>query len=318
MSWYYEGFKKRLAEKKHATQKELDMYVYSEGKPNIKLDDLIIPLDLEDEEDNLDMFESLQSIEDNPFWDFESNLPQCSTTPDEVDHRSNQTKVKNQLNRGTCVCFASLACLEAILKKNIANIDLSEQYANWLYMSKLGRDQCDNGLRTTQSAAFLSQNGVCEERYAPYEDRQTVNNHCNSVPGGISAQNNAQYGISSYTIIQRLGPLDPSISNPAYLECIINHGYDIVFGSKVAWGLPDSNGVMDVILDSNGRPLSSRGGHAMLLVGYNKTATIPYFIFKNSWGPSKGNAGYYYLSYDYIIEYAKYGYIVHKIREDMA
>lgn len=318
MSWYYDGFKKRITEKKHATRKELSMYVYSEGKTNIKMDDSIIPLDMEDENDNLDLLESVRSISDNPFWNFENSIPACNTTPDIIDHRPNQTSIKNQLNRGTCVCFASLACLEAILKNEDDLIDLSEQYANWLYMRKLGRNQCSDGLRTTQSALFLSQDGVCKEKYAPYENRQTVSAHCNSIPGGAAAQSNAKYGIGSYSLIHRLSPLDPSISNPAYLECILANGYDIVFGTRVAWGLPDSNGVLDVILDTNDKPLASRGGHAMLLVGYNKTGPIPYFIFKNSWGTSQGNAGYYYLSYDYIIEYAKYGYIVHKVRDDMA
>ena len=56
----------------------------------------------------------------------------------------------------------------------------------------------------------------------------------------------------------------------------------------------------------------------MLIVGYDRAGLIPYFICKNSWGAAKGDGGYYYLSYDYLIEYAKYGYIVHGIRSDLA
>lgn len=107
------------------------------------------------------------------------------------------------------------------------------------------------------------------------------------------------------------------VSGTDYLECILHHGHDIVFGTHVAWGHPDANGVHDVILDPYGNPLRSRGGHAMLLVGYDRSGPIPYFIYKNSWRPTVGVAGYYYLSYDYVREYAKYGYVVLAARSDM-
>ena len=71
-----------------------------------------------------------------------------------------------------------------------------------------------------------------------------------------------------------------------------------------------------MITDRYGNPVRSGGGHAMLIVGYNRAGVIPYFVCKNSWGSTLGQNGYYYLSYDYIIEYAKYGYIVHEIQSD--
>lgn len=318
MTWYYDGFEQRLQKKKIATQDELDMYVPTSRRRYVmQLKDGIIPLDPEDEEDRLDAMELMLADEDNPYWNEAEGRLECESTPDEVDHRARQTAIRNQLDRGTCVCFASLACLEAILKREGQDMALSEQYANWLYMRELGRNQCDDGLRTTLAARFLISYGVCEEEYLPYEDLSTVRQHCHTPPS-TEARENASYGIQESTIIDRLGPLGPSISNPAYLECVLDQGPDIVFGTHVAWGHPDENGVLDVILDRYGNPLRSRGGHAMLLVGYLKNAPIPYFIFKNSWGEDRGNDGYYYLSYDYVKEYAKYGYIVHEMRSDMA
>lgn len=32
--------------------------------------------------------------------------------------------------------------------------------------------------------------------------------------------------------------------------------------------------------------------HAVLGIGYNKTAEIPYYTIKNSWGPDWGEEGY--------------------------
>lgn len=315
--WYSDEYSIRLAGKRQAAQDELALYRTNEGRPFLQQDDTLVALEREDDNDHLDNDERLEADQDHQFWDDEGNRPICEETPDTVDHRSRQTPIRNQLDRGTCVCFASLAAIEAINKAATrTDLDLSEQYANWLYMKRLHRDQCDDGLRTTLAARFLAANGVCLEHHLPYESRATVNTHCTD-PLPSSAINAASYGIADYTIIDRLGGRGPSISNPAYIECILHQGYDIVFGTHVAWGHPDTNGVLDVITDRFGNPLRSRGGHAMLIVGYDRAGPIPYFVCKNSWGVAKGVSGYYYLSYDYLIEYAKYGYIVHGIRSDL-
>ncbi len=318
MGWYFDKLEKRLRDKRKATQAELNMYVMTAGGRNVlKLGkDLFIPLEPEDEGDKLDTVEVEQAQYDTPYWNHDKNRPKCSSTPNKVDHRTKQTPIRNQLDRGTCVCFASLACLEAILKRKGKKINLSEQYANWLYMREKNKNQCDDGLRTTLSARYLTQYGVCKEVDFPYEDKHMVEKHCNASPPA-KAKSNARFGIKKSSIINRLGGRGPSIANPDYLECILNFKHDIVFGTKVAWGNPDKNGVFDVVLDQYGNPLTSRGGHAMLLVGYVKTAPVPYFIFKNSWGTKEGNKGYYFLSYDYVMIYAKYGYIVQKMSTNM-
>lgn len=327
MRYSTKDFMTNLSEKKQATKDDLDLYrTTSRGRYVINLGDRFVALDPEDEEDKLDALELVIADEDNPLWDEATGTAEGEADlPDSVDHRDLQTSIKNQGDRGTCVCFASLACLEAIMKarspaampiENIEGLDLSEQHANWLYMKKLGRNQCDSGLRTTLSARYLSEDGVPEEFHWPYEDNDTVRTHCLEGPSE-TAREKAIYGFDTYTIIDRLGLNGPSIANPAYLETLLHNGYDIVFGTHVAWGRPDVNDVLDVILDQYGNPLRSRGGHAMLIAGYDAKASIPYFIIKNSWGEDVGNEGYYYISYDYIMQYAKYGYIVHSIRTDM-
>jgi C1A family cysteine protease len=313
----------RLSQKRRATATELAMYrPISFGRYEIEVDGRIFRLDREDEKDNLDALEKNEAHNVNPLWNRATNSPDldAASLPDAVDHRPDQTPIKDQEDRGTCVCFASLANLEAIIKKNTGNtLDLSEQYANWLYMKNESRNQCDDGLRTTLAARYLSQNGVCLENLNPYEDRTTVHTHCDAMPPA-TAQQNAIYGIGQYVLIDRLGLLGPSIANADYLENLLHAGYDIVFGTHVAWGLADANNVFDIILDIYGNPQASRGGHAMLIVGYDRkpTTPIPYFIVKNSWGSNQqGVSGYYYLSYDYIRTYAKYGYIVQQVRTDM-
>ena len=104
--------------------------------------------------------------------------------PNVVDHRPNQTSVKDQNNRGTCVCFASMAGLE--VKYGGGSLDLSEQYANYLFMTAEGRGCKSAGLKTTDSADYLKANGVCQETICPYQnDKYNFPAYCNN--GGSPA-----------------------------------------------------------------------------------------------------------------------------------
>ncbi|UCC68168.1 MAG: C1 family peptidase [Armatimonadota bacterium] len=241
--------------------------------------------------------------------------------PDVVDHRPNQTSIKDQNNRGTCVCFASLAGLEVAYGGG--SLDLSEQFANYLYMTAESRGCKSAGLKTTDSANYLKNDGVCLESVCPYQnDKYNFPAYCNNAdttapapPMLTNAVANRPYKIKSYQKIWRKDNLTTDtgtwINNPRYLESLLRAGKDIVFGTHVAGWISPYTGIIDVSLGSGGYPLPSVGGHAMLVVGYNRPQE--YFIVKNSWGTSYGQSGYLYLSYDYIRTYAKYGYIINEV-----
>jgi hypothetical protein len=233
--------------------------------------------------------------------------------PDVVDHRPDQTPVKNQNPRGTCVCFGSMAGLEQAYGGG--SLDLSEQYANYLYMTAEGRVCKDDGLQTHMSANYLSDHGVCLESVCGYQTSfaSFCNNGASPPPTQRgNAEGNSPYRITGYQKLWRNDDLATDtgiwINNPRYLEALLRAGHDIVFGTHVAgWSYPYT-GIIDVQLGPGGDPLPSVGGHAMLIVGYNRPQE--YFIVKNSWGTDRGQDGYVYLSYDYIRTYAKYGYVI--------
>ena len=323
----------RLLAKPFATAQELAMYrPISFGRSEIEIgEETFKLLDSEEEMDNLDATERAMADRNvgGVFWDSANDTPLgFGSLPSTVDHRNNQTPIRDQKDRGTCVCFASLAALETLIKlQQNVELDLSEQFANWVFMAAQGVNQCNDGLRATLAARYLSVRGVCEESDLPYEDKTTVRAHCNSQPSQ-QAMDRARFGVGEFTIIDGPGLFGPSIKNTDFLESILSGGNDaaqardIVFGTEVAWGKPDANHVFDVVRDAHGNPLQSVGGHAMLIVGYDKTPQIPFFIMKNSWGTEVkgepvGVGGYYYVSYDYVRTYGKYGYAVNSLRTDM-
>lgn len=238
---------------------------------------------------------------------------EAAELPAAVDHRTSQSPVKDQGTRGTCVSHASMGLLEAY-----AHIedDLSEQYTHFKFNAFLNRPQNeDSGLRTTDAAPFLARSDgrICLEREWPYIPNQSTIDSAvtagNYAPPS-AAVGNQRFGIGSYKIIPDNGLTGESIKNTRYLEALLFQGYNIVFGCYASWDDKDNNGILDPLLDSNGQP-AGIAGHAMLIVGYNRTDQ--YFIVKNSWRPTWGHSGYGYFSYDFIRACAKYGFVIDSV-----
>lgn len=238
---------------------------------------------------------------------------EAADLPSVIDHRVNQSPVKDQGGRGTCVSHASMGLLEAY-----AHIedDLSEQYTHYKFNEFLGSPQNqDSGLKTTDAAPFLARNDgrICLERDWPYIPNQdTING---MVANGTyappqAAVNNQRFGVGNYKIIEDNGLAGESIKNTRYLEALLFQGYNIVFGCFASWDDKDNNGILEPLLDSNGKPVG-KAGHAMLIVGYNRTDQ--YFIVKNSWAATWGHNGYGYFSYNFFRACAKYGFVVDSV-----
>jgi C1A family cysteine protease len=259
---------------------------------------------------NLSKYFSVDSAEMSEKCVMDSVLEGVSDT---VDHRPDQSPIKNQENRGTCVSHASMAVIEAF--GHIPD-DLSEQYTHYKFMEFSGQPHNDDiGLKTTDAAPLLARSDgrVCLESDWPYiPDQETIND---MVAKGTyrppeNAIKNQTYGIDSYKIITDKGLEGESIKNTKYLETLLDLGYNIVIGTWVSWDDKDNNGILDPVLDSSGKPVG-KGGHAMLVVGYNRPSQ--YFIVKNSWGPGWGHNGYAYFHYNLIRSCFKYGYVVDSV-----
>lgn len=233
--------------------------------------------------------------------------------PAVIDHRVNQSPVKDQGGRGTCVSHACMGLLEAFAH---INDNLSEQYTHFKFNVFLGKPQNqDSGLKTTDGAPFLARSDgrVCLESQWPYIPNQATIDA--QVAAGTynppaAALANEAFGIGNYKIIEDKGLTGESIKNTRYLEALLYQGYNVVFGCYASWDDKDNNGVLDPLLDPSGNPVGS-AGHAMLIVGYNRAEQ--YFIVKNSWNRGWGHSGYGYFSYNFFRSCAKYGFVVDSV-----
>ncbi|MBM3212105.1 C1 family peptidase, partial [Candidatus Poribacteria bacterium] len=229
-----------------------------------------------------------------------------------VDHRPRQSSIKDQGRRGTCVAHSALGLLEA--HEHIPD-DLSEQHAHYKFIEFMqGRHDTNVGIKTIDSARYLAREDgrICEEKdwpYIPFQEtiNQMVCNGSYCPPSFVEQKAIYGYEANAYKIITDNGLNGESIKNTRYLETLLSQGYDIVIGTWVSWDDRNNDGILEPVLDNNNRPIGM-GGHAMLVVGYNRPEQ--YFIVKNSWGRGWGHDGYGYLHYNLVRSCFKYGYVV--------
>ena len=253
--------------------------------------------------------------------------------PPSYDLSAYQTPVRDQLDRGTCGTFATVAAIEAAYKRTWGlTLDLSEQYMFHVAKSTgvsypriyLYENQSSywygGGWPTTQYMLPLeSQAPYAGYTYCPAGASCTP---LNSIPGATSlvwapdpvdnhvtqqqvddfeysslhippaARLAARYGVASWTDYNWV-----DARNTTLLETLISSNKEVVISVDLKWKYLPS-GVWDY--DPSG---SSWGGHAFLLIGYDRVAGT--FLVKNSWGGT-APAAYLRVSYNFL-QNAAYG-----------
>jgi hypothetical protein len=212
--------------------------------------------------------------------------------------------IRNQGSRGTCSVHAMTFLLEYVYTKhkNVPYRNLSEEYLNTA--ANLAANNKGDGDFFGNIAAGYTKYGVVTERALPYKsayDPYLV------LPSTL---------LASGQQVTRLTPVwiktwDPSngasaAAHEATLD-LLRAGYPVAVGMwwpvKSAFAL-DTIGGIPVMRDVGKAKLFD--GHSVALVGFQKDVSFPgggYFILRNSWG-SGWDAGYGYVSFDYIRKYA--------------
>ncbi len=201
--------------------------------------------------------------------------------------------VKSQGARGTCVAFASVACMETP-----AGPRLSEQF---LYFAIKTHSQdpwpAEDGTRLKYMQQALGNHGVCEEGEWRYEPEH--------VPGSVSQANHPPPGPqptqaarhqasrrcnrgSPVLEIERAQMLYDRLRTAQYVAA--EFAVFQLAGSPVTnWSSPeaDATGVIsEVPPTASGTSWEVVGGHAVCVVGYEPDAYAPgggWFLFRNSW-----------------------------------
>jgi uncharacterized protein (TIGR02594 family) len=154
----------------------------------------------------------------------------------------------------------------------------------------------DGGAYLRDGIKILNQLGVCPETSWPYDSTPAAYDGGPFPAGSPPAtqppdrcfEEALKYSITSY---QRLTP------TLAQLQGCLASGYPFVFGFSVysSWYDQDPRPATISLPGDNDNQV---GGHAVLCVGYDNATLL--FKIRNSWGPTAGDRGYFYMPYSYL------------------
>jgi len=239
--------------------------------------------------------------EDIRDYDYKTSLKVPSLTsimksiPKSVDHSGGMSPIKNQGVLGSCVGFAVSALKEwqeqkehneevEKGKKNHRDekyYDLSESWIYW-NSKKIDPWPGQEGTSIRFAMQVLRNIGVPTEKAWPYDDK--IYGEPKSWANLVSRWSL----IDSYWRIDNHNDLRVALTES---PVVIGIGcYEEIFSVG-----------SDGIVKDPVNPQYSYGGHAICAVGYNNSNNL--VKFKNSWGPSWGQNGYGYISYNYVMRY---------------
>lgn len=222
-----------------------------------------------------DDYDSLDKVVDNAPVD-------SASLPSSVDLTSEFPTPDDQGNQGSCVAWAvgyALKSSQEITKRGWSKSSDAHLFSP-AYIYNQINSGIDAGSTISDAMDLVVEQGVCSLNYFSYN----ASNYT-AQPTSIQRAAASLYKAQSWNKIKGINNIKQRLSQ----------GDGVVIGVQVYNdfdAISSSNQVYDTISGS------SRGGHAICLIGYNDSKGA--FKFINSWGTSWGINGYGWISYELV------------------
>jgi C1A family cysteine protease len=209
--------------------------------------------------------------------------PTLTETPPKVDLRQWTSPVEDQSSVGSCTANATVGAIEYNdIKRNPGHMDLSRLFLYYNTRVIERSVNVDAGAYIRDVIKTAAKDGVCEERLWPYRvSRWYVK------PNRACYKNAIKYKIKMYARVTTFDGIIQALAD----------GYPVIFGATLYESFqspPVSEEGVVPMPKPNERTI---GGHAMLIVGYDKDQK--HFIIRNSWGTGWGQDGHCVMPFDY-------------------
>lgn len=227
-----------------------------------------------------------------------------ASLPSSVDLTSKFPTPGNQESQGSCVAWAvgyALKSSQEITKRGWSKTSNAHLFSPaYIYNQINGGVDC--GSTISAAMDLIVDQGVCSLNYFNYNASDYT-----TQPTSIQRAAASLYKAQSWTKIQGIDNIKNRIAQ----------GDGVVIGVKVYSdfdNISSSNQVYDTVSGS------SRGGHAICLIGYDNSKQA--FKFINSWGTGWGINGYGWISYNLVNNItvnhhgAACGYVLNKKTSD--
>ena len=191
--------------------------------------------------------------------------------------------ILDQGNIGSCVSNAFALCINMLTNKSVKISRLFHYYCG----RAIGGDSSilDTGLNLRMAANIIRKFGACAEQSWPY----VTTNYPELPPLGVFKASKL-FKKYNYTFLTQ--------DLISIKSCLMVSKSPILFGVYVYESFFKIN--KGVIPTPNVLTEELRGGHCMLIIGYNDATQM--FTCANSWGNSWGDRGLCYIPYAYLLD----------------
>lgn len=201
-----------------------------------------------------------------------------------VDLRNYCSSIEDQGNLGSCTGQAIAGAIELLNKRNNKQTDVSRLFIYYYERALINTINYDSGAYIRDGIKVTNKQGAPLESLWPYNIQRFRQR-----PPSKAISDALKRKVTLYErVLDHNGCLDA-----------LNNGYPVVIGFYVYASFispqVSRTGVMPYPNTKRERLL---GGHAVLLVGYDKDREV--YIARNSWGPNWGDSGYFYMPFQVI------------------
>ena len=205
-------------------------------------------------------------------------------SPNVVDLRSYCSPIENQGNLGSCTGQAIAGAIELLNKRGGKHNDVSRLFIYYYERLILGTVNYDSGAYIRDGIKATNKYGASLESLWPHDIRKFRQEPI------TEAKNDAlNRKVTRYERVNDFNGCIDALSN----------GYPVVMGFYVYDSFMSKNVARTGIMPyPNTKREKLLGGHAVLLVGYDKRKKV--FIARNSWGTNWGDKGYFYMPFDIV------------------
>jgi len=207
-------------------------------------------------------------------------------TPDTVDLRPSMPVVYDQKDLGSCTANSIGAAFQYDqIKLKQPNWVPSRLMIYYLERQMEGTINEDAGAQIRDGIKVLAKFGVAPETLWPYD----VSKFKKAPPTSVMKLGLKHQALTYARVDQ----------TQVGLEQTLAQGFPVCFGFAVFSSFETPTVARTGIVPMPSKTDKDMGGHAVLIVGYNRIKKQ--FIVRNSWGPGWGDKGYFYLPYDYVL-----------------
>ena len=201
-----------------------------------------------------------------------------------IDLRKHCSPIEDQGNLGSCTGNAIAGAIELLHKRKSRTLDISRLFIYYYERLYIGTVNYDSGAYIRDGIKACYTYGAPIENLWPYDITKFKNK-----PSTLAINEALTRKVTSY---------QKAVDFNAVIDAITS-GYPVIIGFDVYSSFTSTavarTGIMPY---PNTRTEKYLGGHAVLIVGYNKTNST--FIVRNSWGTNWGDKGYFYMPFQVI------------------